>query len=95
MRDKWRRECPWGACGSRVATGDYPDDYCYTMSLAEVDQLTPMTLHFGGGVTLAFILAVRARRKAFCRIEVEPLLQGRKFPTRRFDQTWPEGNLEK
>ena len=52
VRDKWRRECPWGACSSRVATGDYPDDFCYTMSAEEMGQFYTMTLHFAGGVTL-------------------------------------------
>ena len=46
--------CPWGTCTARVAKGEYPDDYCYTMSAQELDQMSPMTLHFEGGVTLDF-----------------------------------------
>ena len=37
-----------------MAKGEYPDDYCYTMSAQELDQMSPMTLHFEGGVTLDF-----------------------------------------
>ena len=54
MRDFFRSHCPWGSCSSRVAKGEYPDDYCFTMSTAELDQLPPYSLHFGNGVTLPF-----------------------------------------
>ena len=37
-----------------MAKGEDPDDYCYTMSAQELDQMSPMTLHFEGGVTLDF-----------------------------------------
>eukprot|EP00325_Prymnesiales_sp_UTEX-LB-985_P004441 CAMPEP_0174694746 /NCGR_PEP_ID=MMETSP1094-20130205/1276_1 /TAXON_ID=156173 /ORGANISM="Chrysochromulina brevifilum, Strain UTEX LB 985" /LENGTH=405 /DNA_ID=CAMNT_0015891069 /DNA_START=29 /DNA_END=1250 /DNA_ORIENTATION=- len=50
VRDHFRNHCPWGTCSQRVAKGEYPDDYCFAMSIAEVDQLTPMTLHFSNGV---------------------------------------------
>jgi len=53
VRDHFRTHCPWGTCGTRNAKGEYPDDYCYTMSPTEVDQLTPMSLHFANGVALA------------------------------------------
>ena len=35
IRDHFRLHCPWGACTSRTAKGEYPDDYCYSMSLSE------------------------------------------------------------
>ena len=54
VRDHFRSHCPWGTCGARAAKGEYPDDYCYTMSAAEVDQLTPMTLHMANGVSIDF-----------------------------------------
>ena len=54
VRDHFRSVCPWGTCTARVAKGEYPDDYCYTMSAQELDQMSPMTLHFEGGVTLGF-----------------------------------------
>ena len=37
-----------------MAKGEYPDDYCYTMSASEVDRLTPMSLHFSNGVQIDF-----------------------------------------
>ncbi|KAL3920149.1 MAG: hypothetical protein SGPRY_005359 [Prymnesium sp.] len=50
VRDHFRSVCPWGGCASRVAKGEYPDDYCYTMSPEEVNQLTPFSMHFANGV---------------------------------------------
>ena len=58
VRDYFLSHCPWsdGAtpteCRRRVAPGEYPDDYCYTASGAEVAQFHPYSLHFAGGVTL-------------------------------------------
>jgi len=51
VSDHWRQVCPWGACSSRAAKGEYPDDYCYTMSQADLDAFDPYSLHFknGGG----------------------------------------------
>ena len=69
VRDHWRSVCPWGPCGSRVAKGEYPDDYCYTMSEAELDKFDPMSLHFGNGVSLDFgprQQAYELRRGVWC-----------------------------
>ena len=58
VRDYFRSHCPWSAaaspttCASREAPGEYPDDYCYTASGAEVAQFKDFSLHFAGGVTL-------------------------------------------
>lgn len=41
VRDRWRNTCPWGACSARVARGEYPDDYCYTMTEAEMRTFAP------------------------------------------------------
>ena len=39
VRDHFRSKCPWGECASRVAKGEYPDDYCYKMDTRELDQV--------------------------------------------------------
>jgi len=58
VRDYFLSHCPWSdgasptACAIRVAPGEYPDDYCYTASGAEVARFKPYSLHFAGGVTL-------------------------------------------
>lgn len=52
VRDYWQQHCPWGACSSRTARGEYPDDYCYTMSASELKQFKMMTLHFAGGAVV-------------------------------------------
>ena len=54
VRDHFRTHCPWGSCDSRKAKGEYPDDYCFSMSIADVDKLTPMTLHFSNGVSVSY-----------------------------------------
>ena len=43
---------PWGSCAQRVAKGEYPDDYCYTMSEAEMLRFADYTFLFSGGPTL-------------------------------------------
>ena len=54
VRDHFKSSCPWGDCSSRHARGEYPDDYCYTMTKEEVDTLSPMTIHMSNGVTIDF-----------------------------------------
>ena len=54
VRDHWRTSCPFGACASRVAQGEYPDDYCYTMSREEMLAFAPHELKFAGGQAVAF-----------------------------------------
>ena len=54
IRDHFRLHCPWGACTARTAKGEYPDDYCYSMSLSEVDKLERFSLHMGNGVVIDF-----------------------------------------
>ena len=39
---EWQTHCPWGACGTRSARGEYPDDYCYTASEEEVTTIHPL-----------------------------------------------------
>ena len=43
---------PWGSCAQRAAKGVYPDDYCYTMSEAEMLRFEDYTFLFSGGPTL-------------------------------------------
>ena len=45
---------PWGSCAQRVAKGEYPDDYCYTMSEAEMLRFEDYKFVFSGGPTLVF-----------------------------------------
>jgi hypothetical protein len=54
VRDHWRSHCPWGVCGERAASGEYPDDYCYTMSPSEMRAFSPHELVFANGVRLPF-----------------------------------------
>jgi len=54
VRDHWRGVCPWGSCSSRVAKGEYPDDYCYSMSEAELVRFDDFSLHMNNGVTIPF-----------------------------------------
>ena len=38
-KERWRSPpggCPWGECSKRAAKGEYPDDYCYTMTEEEM-----------------------------------------------------------
>ena len=51
-RDRWRSVCPWGSCNSRSVKGQYPDDYCYRMTRAELDGFAPYAFKFTNGVTL-------------------------------------------
>ena len=51
-RDRWRSVCPWGTCSSRVVKGQYPDDYCYRMSVAELNQFQDYAFKFSGGAQL-------------------------------------------
>ena len=53
VRDRFRSKCPWGTCTARAAKGEYPDDYCYTMTLSELDRFASMSIHFSNGVTLS------------------------------------------
>mmetsp|Transcript_16952 Transcript_16952/g.50123 ORF Transcript_16952/g.50123 Transcript_16952/m.50123 type:complete len:527 (-) Transcript_16952:84-1664(-) len=69
VRDQWRNHCPWGACASRVAKGEYPDDYCYTMSTDELRRFAPHSLHFANGVRVNFDsrqYAYELRRGVWC-----------------------------
>lgn len=36
VKVEWQRHCPWGACESRSAAGDFENDYCYSASEYEV-----------------------------------------------------------
>ena len=54
VRAHWQSHCPWGACTARAAHGEYPDDYCYTMSHEEMLRFSPHSLHFHNGVSMAF-----------------------------------------
>ena len=48
VRDHFLSHCPWGTCKERTVKGHYSDDYCYRMSLAELDQVrecAPDRLH--------------------------------------------------
>lgn len=54
VRDHWRTHCPWGNCADRAASGEYPDDYCYTMSATEMRSFSPHELVFANGVRLPF-----------------------------------------
>ena len=49
-RDHFRTHCPWGACATRFAKGEYPDDYCYSMKYEELAGFTPYRIGFAGGV---------------------------------------------
>ena len=40
-RDRWRNVCPWGSCATRTVKGQYPDDYCYKMSVEELRRFEP------------------------------------------------------
>ena len=69
VRDQWRQHCPWGDCESRSVKGEYPDDYCYTMSEAELDSFVPSSLHFKNGVAVDFgprEYAYQLRRGIWC-----------------------------
>jgi len=48
-RDQWRTRCPWGTCSSRTTKGQYPDDYCYTMSRKELDGFVSYGFKFLAG----------------------------------------------
>ena len=54
VRDYFRTHCSWGDCAPRVVQGEYSDDYCFRMSVAELDSLTPMSLHMSNGVEVNF-----------------------------------------
>ncbi|KAL1522784.1 hypothetical protein AB1Y20_017756 [Prymnesium parvum] len=69
VRDHFRTVCPWGSCGTRSEKGEYPDDYCYRASLAEVDQMTPFSMHFSNGVAVELgprQYAYELRRGVWC-----------------------------
>lgn len=69
VRDHWRGNCPWGNCADRVAAGEYPDDYCYTMSHDEMLSFSPHALVFENGVSVSFgprQYAYELRRGVWC-----------------------------
>ena len=54
-QERWRSPpggCPWGECSKRAAKGEYPDDYCYTMSEEEMAKFAEYAFVFAGGVKL-------------------------------------------
>ncbi|KAL3915331.1 MAG: hypothetical protein SGPRY_007267 [Prymnesium sp.] len=48
VKVEWQRHCPWGACASRTAAGDFENDYCYSASEYEVRRFAQLSLHFDG-----------------------------------------------
>ena len=54
-KERWRSPpggCPWGECSKRAAKGEYPDDYCYTMTEEEMAKFAENAFVFAGGVKL-------------------------------------------
>ena len=54
-KERWRSPpggCPWGECSKRAAKGEYPDDYCYTMTEEEMAKFAEYAFVFAGGVKL-------------------------------------------
>ena len=65
VRDHWIAHCPWGTCSTRTVHGDYPDDYCYAATAAEIDAFSPYALVFAAAASSRVTVTLNPSQYAY------------------------------